>query len=567
LWAAAAALLCLTATAADAADAAQADKLFETAMSAYKLERYEDAGKKFYDFMSAAPRDPRNDQAQYYAARSFMHRNYLQRALEEFGYLIEDFPDSAFATLGLHDRAQCHLKTRSRDKAIADLERTIARPVEIYEHGKDPMKRLLYENHRQDVFWLAKQYLESKQHDKAIAAYGRLPKPLEAFRYVVDVHYSLRRYERIKELIDGLRAENRHHGFKHLIEFYGRKKALNQLKSIFEKLQQEPNPTRATDDLIWTTADSFVHSGREQWDWAMRHISQHYARLARRADYELARHHWQEPAYLDELELFVIKFRTGGDVDNVLRWKGIVLERLDRGEEARKTYRRMGDAGLGHWYAAETFHGGYARKKDFAAAAAEYAELRKAFYSMEWAAMAQWRVVAMHQTLKDVDKTVEALRHIAERFSTLTIAEGRYSKLQKRFLGVAKRRHGPAAQLAAGDALRAAKRFDDAEMEYRIAVRKYPKTGEAAAAAYRVALCCEGREDPETAIKVLKSVLRRYPKTPAASDAHTRLETRYNIADTDVSDEIDVFAEIDEEQQKKKKNYLEDPTKLEKKKQ
>ncbi|OPZ24745.1 MAG: tol-pal system protein YbgF [Lentisphaerae bacterium ADurb.BinA184] len=558
-----AALLAAAAPAAE--DNRRADELFETAMAAYKLERWEDAGNKFYDFMAAAPHDPRNDQAQYYAARTFLLRNYLNRAIEEFGYLIEDFPDSQFTTLGYHDRSACHRQTRQVEPAVADAEQVIRRPVKIYHGEEDALLRQLYENHRADVFWLAKHYLERKETDLAVAAYRRLPYEMEAFRNVVDVYYGLGDFARIQELIDGLQASNRHEGFKYLIEFYAKRGAVNQLKGIFERLLQEKEPTDATDDLVWHTGGQFWNIGREQWEWAMRRISSHYPRRARRADYELARHSWENPAFLDELELFVIKYRSGNDVDDVLRWKGITLERQGQPEAARKDYRRLGNTALGHWFAAESYHGQYAREKDLKGGLAEYMELRKAFYSPEWAAMAQWRIGGLHRALKEVEPAVEAYRQMVKRFGTLTITRdsGPYYHWQKAFFGVEAMAYGPAAQLAAGDTLREARRFEDAEMEYRLVVTNYGKSDEAPTAAYRIALCYEGLEDKETAIKVMKSVLRRYPKSPAASEAHTRLETQYGIPDTEVTDAVDFFTDV--EAARKGKNYIEDPAKMKRK--
>lgn len=561
-----AALLCtiLLSNPARAADDAKADKLFETAYSAYKMERWDDAATKFYDFMAAAPYDPRNDRAQYYVGRCFMHRKYLNKAIKELTYLIEDFPKSRYTQLGLHYRAECYLKTRQQDEAIEDMEKVIARDVEHrWRWSKEPMQKQLNSNHRHDVFWLAKHYLKNKQHEAAIAAYRRLPHQMEAFRHVVNVYYGQGQFDRIKQLIDALGEKHKHAAFKHMIEFYAKKKAYNQLKEIFAKLLQTKNPDRKTDDLVWTTANNFRHFGRDKWEEAMGMVSRHYARMARRADYELARHNWKSMAYQDRLELFVIKYRKGNDVDDVLRWKGITLERHGRAEEARKDYRRMGDVGQGHWYAAEAYHGRYAKEKDPEGAIEEYTKLRKAFYSQQWSAMAQWRIAELYRQMKEVDKAVEAYRHIAKRWPALKIKRDKrnrehwYRKLRYN-MGKHEIFFAPAALLALGDTLREAERFQDSEMEYRVLVRKYPKTEEASVGAYRTGLCYEGRQDGETAVKIYKSVLRRYPKTTAASDAHTRLETKYGIPDTEVSDEVDFFTETEDAT----KDYLEDPSKV-----
>ena len=44
----------------------------------------------------------------------------------------------------------------------------------------------------------------------------------------------------------------------------------------------------------------------------------------------------------------------------------------------------------------------------------------------------------------------------------------------------------------------------------------------------------------------MKSVLRRYPKSSAASEAHTRLETKYGVADTEIADDLglDFFDDV-----------------------
>jgi TolA-binding protein len=165
-----------------------------------------------------------------------------------------------------------------------------------------------------------------------------------------------------------------------------------------------------------------------------------------------------------------------------------------------------------------------------------------------------------------MDAAAEDYRQAIQRFSALTIESEPYRSWQHHFLGTAKRHYGPAARLALGDVLLETKKFDDAELEYRALMRAFPKSDEAPFGAYRTALCYEGREDPENAIKVLKSVLRRYPKTTAGSEAHTRLETRYRIADTEVSDEIDVFTDLETEGKDQRTNFLEDPSKMKYKK-
>lgn len=547
-------LLCLIASlriVAAAEDDAKADRLFETAYSAYKMERWKDAAKKFYDFMASAPMDPRNAEAQYYVGRAYMHTNYLNKAIGEFTYLIKDFPKSQYAELGLHYRARCYLKTRKSKKAIKDMEKVVNRPVEHkWRWSKDAVQKQLNANHRKDVFWLAKHYMKKDEPRKAIATYQKLPNQMEAFRHVVNVYYKLGKFDKIKQVIDGLKEKHKHAAFKYMIEFYAKKKAYNHLKEIFAKLMRDKDPDKKTDELVWHTANSFEEFGENKWEMAMQMVSRHYDRLARKADYELAEYNYENMAYQDKLELFVIKYREGKDVNQVLRWKGITLEKHGKAEQARKEYRRIGNTAEGHWYVAESYHGEYARKKNREAAIKEYIKIRKRFYSQKWSAMAQWRVATLFRDMDEVDKAVKAYRHIAERWPKL---KGQAKRINKGKVFFA-----PAALLGLADTLREAGRYKDAIMEYRILVQNYPKTREASRGAYRTGLCFEGLTKGETAVKVYKSVLRRYPKTAAASDAHTRLEAKYGIPDTEVSDSVDFFAE----EEGSKKDYLDDPTKL-----
>jgi len=551
----------IMATPAFAASDANADQLFETALAAYKMERWEDCSTKFYDFMAATPNDPRNDQAQYCVGRSYVHRKFLNKAIEEFGYLIQDFPNSQYTTLGLYYRAICYRETRQEDKAIEDFERVTKIPVKIYHGEEDAMLRQLYENHRDSVFWLAKRYLEKKQPELAVAVYQRLPYTIEAFRCVVNVYYDLGKYDTIRDMIDTLEGSNKHEAYKFLIEFYGKSKAYNQLKGVFAKLLEEKNANDQTDDLVRTTAWSFNNFGKEQWDWAMRRVSTNYPRMARWAEFELIKHTWENAALIDELELFIVKYRNGPDVDQTIRLKGIVLERQSKVEEARSNYRRISDPGLGHWYAAETFDGQHARTKDFEGALKEYENLRKAFYSPEWSAMAQWRIGEILRHLKRVDDAVEAYRQVIKRFGTLTVKDKWVGQNHYDRMRMPDREYGPAAQLVIGDILREAGRYDDSIMEYRIVMSKYRKSEEAPWAGYNTGLSYEGKEDPETAVKVFKSVLRRYGKSRAAAEAHTRLEQKYKIPDTEVSDSTDFFGDTDVEGPDTK-NFIEDPSKM-----
>jgi len=550
----------LVAARAGFASEERADKLFETALASFKMERWEEAGTKFYEFMAAAPNDPRNDHAQYCAARAQMHRKYLNKAIEEFSYLIDDFPTSNYATLALFDRAQCCFDTREPEKGYEDYDRLTKIKVQVYHGNEDAMRRQLYENHRHATYELAKYHIEKKDHDQAVVVYQRLPNELEAFRCVVDVYYSLGKFDQIRDMIDRLQGTHRHEAFKFLIEFYAKSKAINQLKSIFSKLLEEKDPTDATDDLVWTTTMNFRHIGEEHVDWALRKISAHYLRMARRADYELAKRNSGNTAYIDDLELFVLKYRNGPDVDHVLRMKGILLERTGKGDDARKTYRRISNAGLGHWYAAETYDGQHS-KKDYAKAVNEFEEMRKAFYSQEWSAIAQWRIAEIHRRNKKVDEAVEAYRQVIKRFGNVSLKDTFMGAHHYDGFRVQDREFGPEAQLALSDVLREADRFDDAIMEYRVLRQKYAKSPCTPVGSYNVALCYEGKEDTETAINVLKQVLRLYPKTRAASDAHTRLESKYKIPDEGISDGIDFFGDTEVEGPDGK-NYLEDPSKL-----
>ena len=175
--------------------------------------------------------------------------------------------------------------------------------------------------------------------------------------------------------------------------------------------------------------------------------------------------------------------------------------------------------------------------------------------------MAQWRIAEIYRTLNKEDEAVDAFRQVIKRFGNVVMKDQYYGYDHYDRWKAQDREYGPEAQLAIGDVLMNAKRFDDAIMEFRILMSKYGKTIPASVGANHTALCYEGKEDGETAVNVLKSVLRRYGKTAAASEAHTRLESKYKIADTEVSDSTDFFGDIDVEGPDGK-NFIEDPTKM-----
>lgn len=541
-----------------------ADRLFDKAMSSYKMERWEEASTRFYDFMAAAPDDPRNDRAQFYAARAYHKRKYLNKAIEEYEYMLEDFPRSTYAHLARYYLGRALIGSREKEEGHQQVFQYVKnyRPKWKHRHSDEEVKKELHDTHRRGVMDVADYFLERDEHEKAIAAYMRLPRELEAFRRVVNVRYDLGQYDRILEMIEGLEDRNQHEAFKYMMEFYGEKNAYRRLRDVFRELLGKDNPDDKTDELVWHAQKMMDKFGDERREEALDMISDHYPRLARRAEYELAKRNRNNHGYLDKLELFVIRYRDEGrrnirvrnqyrlnDVDRVLRWRGLLHERAGEADEARNEYGRMSNAGQGHWFTAETYHNKHADEKDREAAIEEYDALRRAFYSEYWSAMAQWRMAELLKAMEKYDEAAEAYRQFHERWPDLRIrhsGENRDRELSGMLHYNMNRKNlvfAPEALLACGDMLRDAGRYDDAIMEYRSLVENYPKSDQAPWGIYRTALCFEQKDDSERAVEVFKSLLRQYGKSRAAADASERLQQKYDIADPYVEDAMD-FSDV-----------------------
>lgn len=544
-------------------DDKDADRLFEQAESSYKLERWKEASKRYYDFMVAAPDDSRNDRAQFYAARAYHQRNYPNKAIKEYEYVLEDFPNSVYAYLAQYYLGRALIATREAEAGYERLWQFIKdyEPTKKHDYPEDDLKGRLRGRHKKAVLDVAENLREKEEYEKAISAYLELPNQLEAFRRVVDVRYELGQYDRILEMIEDLEGRDEHEAFKYMMEFYANRKAYRRLKEIYRELLRKEDPDGQTDELVWHAKKMFKKFGEQHLEEALKMIGEHYPRLARRAQFELAERNKDNRGYMDEFELFILAYRNEdertvqvenrykiNDVDQVLRWKGRLLEQGGEAEKAREEYLRMENAAQGHWYRAESYHGRYARDKNMEAALEEYEELKKSFYSEYWSAMAHWRIARLLEEMEQYEEAVETYREFDERWPELQIggADGQNGQLKgilRHNIGKGKMEFAPAALLQCGDMLREAERVDEAIQQYRDLNDKYPNSDEAPWGIYRTALCYEDREDSEMAVEVLKSLLRQYGKSRAAARASERLHQKYDIADPYVEDTMD-FTDI-----------------------
>ena len=148
----------------------------------------------------------------------------------------------------------------------------------------------------------------------------------------------------------------------------------------------------------------------------------------------------------------------------------------------------------------------------------ELTEIVKRFYSNGVCCDALFRRAELQATrMNKVEKAIETLRELVDRFPQ----EGDWP---------------PRALMRIGRLLRDQKKQDEAILAYEQVILKYDKSGAMRQAWLEIAASYEEKSEPQRAIEVYRTVLRKFPRTGEASRAHTILETRYKIADTDVSD-------------------------------
>ncbi len=96
---------------------------YQAAFELLKDQRYDDAGLAFQEFIDTFPESELADNAQYWLAESHYVTQKFERALREFGVVIEKFQRSRKVPDALLKMGYCNYELKRWDQARASLQR------------------------------------------------------------------------------------------------------------------------------------------------------------------------------------------------------------------------------------------------------------------------------------------------------------------------------------------------------------------------------------------------------------------------------------------------------------
>jgi TolA-binding protein len=465
-----------------------------------------------YTFMEKFPRDPRSDQVQLWVGQVQQKRKFHNEAIKEFDFVIKDFPNSPLVTIAYRAQAASYLAIDKHDQAEGCFREIVKRkPVDF---KADAGATGLF---REASIWLAERLLQGKEPkvDEAIGLLMQLPDQREAVTRVVQVYVNAGRFDDAMKAIERLPDKDRLLGYELLVKLYSARPGSANLFSLLDKIIKE-KPSEAIDGLVQTVVGAI--GGKDQSDRlkALERVVDKYERLKRWAAFALCEAH--RASDVDRLVRFVGDYRSGGDVEQSKRWIGEFYESAGDPKKAREAYQQLTDAVAAHFLVAETYYGPRAKVPDLPGGEKELSEIVKRFYSPGASCDALWRRAELQAgAMKKTDAAIATLRELIDRFGT----EGDWA---------------PRSLMRVGQLLRSQKKHDEAIVAYEQVILRYDKSPPLRQAWLEIAATYEEKREPDRAIETYKTVLRKFPRTGEASRAHTILETKYKIADTDVSD-------------------------------
>lgn len=534
-----------------------ADEVFARAKRLGELKKYGDAAEVMLDFQTQFPDDERVAEAQYLSARYQHLRNYLNTALKEYQYCVEDFSDTVYAAQayahmadifvhmelpqkaidalekqaedfhdsreafhGLRKLGDIYLGQKDEDSAVKTFQRLIQYDAaELLKHPDGRERNLVNADVRRGVFFLAERAIKQKDYEAAKQAYMRLPDLWEKVRLLVDLLYQQEKFDEIHELIRDMEEENFWQAQALLLEFYAKRKSMPGLKHMMRTLTAEREPSDALTRLLRRFPDTARDmAGDDAKREALTEIAARYRPLRREFEYAICGMDWASSP--DTCERFILTYEKGGDVEQCKTWRGIFFELKKEREKAQQEYWRLADKPTAHFKVAETYHGHWARQAgnvDLRAALAEYKKIRQQFYNTAVTCEAYWRMAHLHAQLGEKDAAIATLAEMETRFT----GQPRW-QVRSRY------------QIAEWQ--RAWVRYEDAVDSYRLVDKRYPQTGEQQQSVYNIGLCWEQLGEREKAIKAFLECIRRFDQTPIQSAAHTRLEVEYKIPDLQIED-------------------------------
>ncbi|RME51017.1 MAG: outer membrane protein assembly factor BamD [Deltaproteobacteria bacterium] len=102
-----------------------ADRLYDTALAAFRGGDFGLAVFKFLDFLQKCPQHPRQGDAHFYLAESYFALQEYPQAIVEYDHLTRAFPDHAHVADALYKEALCHLELGDAVKAAEAFDRLI----------------------------------------------------------------------------------------------------------------------------------------------------------------------------------------------------------------------------------------------------------------------------------------------------------------------------------------------------------------------------------------------------------------------------------------------------------
>jgi len=556
--------------------AESADELYERGKRLGELEKYAEAIEVLLDFQTNYEDDKRVAEAQYLIGRYQHLRNYLNNAIEEYSYVVEDFPKTIYAAYSYGYLADIHVHMEEYEKAAEALE-TLAKDFdgsreafhglrklgdvylmmrdralkeeegnaqEFEDKGVGAFKRLIaYDaakllresNHQQrsrvdsdirrGVFFLAHHALkgEEKDYEAARYAYSRLPYMWEKVKLLIELLFMQDKIGEIHDLIRDMEGKDYWRAQNMLLEFYVKRKVLRGMKLMVKELTSEKPASNNLTALLRRFDEAGRVFGVEARRDLLQLIATRYRPLRREFEFKICE--IDSGAHPSTLERFILTYEKGGDVEMCKVWRGQYFERRKDRERAQKEYWRMESKPRAHFCVAETYHGHIARSvgnADLRLAIKEYMEIRKRFYDTQSTCEAYWRMAHLHAELNEKDKAIAVL-----------------AEMEKRFVG--QPRWQVRARFQIAEWQRAWRRYQDAIESYRMVDKRYPATYEQQQSVFNIGLCWEGLNDKEKAIRSFVECIKRFDQTAIQSQAHSRLEVKYKFPDLMIRDMADKF--------------------------
>lgn len=500
-----------TASAADAAPDAE----FEAVERSYQRETpTADLVEKLYDFMHKHPKDPRSDRVQLWAGIIQQKRNYHNEAIKEFGYVVSEFPKSAWAVVALRRQADSYHAISKPDLVKASFDEIAKRKLADIESNREATNAF-----RDAMIFLAQHAMDRRPEPDVDAAVGcllQLPDRSEAVTRVVEAYVRSGKFEEAFTAIKRLPASDRHLGYRLLAQAYGARPGVEKIIKLLNDVIDQEKPSRDTDESLQSVIKVLKAKGPSEHDRGLNVMAERYERLRRWAHHQLCELH--KAGDLERLVRFVGDYHTGGDVEQVKRWIGESHESRGEPAKAREAYGRLENVVDGHFLIAETYYGPRAKNKDLPGGQKELTAIVKRYYSPTVCCEALLRRADLEAgAMAKREVAIASLRELVDRFPT----EGDFPVR---------------ALMRMGELFRVIKKQDEAIACYERVIKGYAESRSVPQAWYEMGVAYEEKGDKATARKTLQTVLRKFPHSSAASAAHSRLESKYGVADVDVAD-------------------------------